>query len=169
MRDNNLFLPADVALLLKVFVTLDGFGRRLDPEFDAVGHVVPFARRAMRRHWSPLAVARRGSREVGRLLAGLPQDARRLLASVRRGRFRMEIDIRHLDAFGQQINRSANRLTVGLVTSALIVGTSISLTVSGGPRIAGMPLVALVGFVGASAAGVWLLWSIFRSGKGVGR
>jgi len=165
LRDNNLFLPNDVALLLKVFITLDSLGRKLDPDFEMVSHVEPFARRVLRAYWSPGAVARRGALQIGQLLVGLPNDVKRLLISARRGRFKLEIDMRRLETFGQQINRSANRLTVGVVTSALIVGTAIALTVSGGPTIFGLPLFAFLGFLGSIGTGVWLLWSILRSAK----
>jgi ubiquinone biosynthesis protein len=165
LRDNNLFLPNDVALLLKVFVTLDSLGRKLDPDFEMVSHVEPFARRVMRTHWSPAEVLRRSALQMGQLLVGLPNDLKRLLISARRGRIKVEVDMRRLDAFGQQINRSANRLTVGVVTSALIVGTAIALTVSGGPTIFGLPVFAFLGFLGSIGTGVWLWWSILRSGK----
>jgi ubiquinone biosynthesis protein len=57
-------------------------------------------------------------------------------------------------------------LTVGVVLAALIVGSSIALTVKGGPNLLGLPLFGLLGFVGAAFAGVWLLVSIWRSGGG---
>ena len=35
LRDNGLALPSDLSLMFKVFLTLDGFGRQLDPAFAA--------------------------------------------------------------------------------------------------------------------------------------
>jgi ubiquinone biosynthesis protein len=54
---------------------------------------------------------------------------------------------------------------VGIVTAALIVGTSIVMTVSGGPTLFGLPLFGLLGFLLAFLGGVWVLVSIWRSGK----
>jgi len=34
-RDNGLALPSDLSLMFRVFLTLDGFGRQLDPAFAA--------------------------------------------------------------------------------------------------------------------------------------
>jgi ubiquinone biosynthesis protein len=59
-----------------------------------------------------------------------------------------------------------NRLTVGTVTAALIIGSSIVMTVAGGPTLFGLPLFGLLGFLGAGACGTWLIWSIWRSGGG---
>jgi len=165
VRENHLSLPVDVSALLKAFITLDGLGRALDPQFDMASHVEPFARQAMRRQTSPLTLLRRNVSGLELLLRDLPRDVSRLLSSVRHGRFRLEFDIRRLEAFGHQLDRSANRVTVGLVTSALIVGTAISLTVPGGPRLLGLPVFATIGFVSSVVVGLGLLWSIWRAGK----
>jgi ubiquinone biosynthesis protein len=165
LRDNDLYLPNDVALLLKVFVTLDSLGRQLDPEFVMAEHVAPFAERVLREHGSPVAVVRRNLRELARTASSFPRDVRRLAGRMRRGNLRLAIEVRDLRDFGHQLDRSANRLTVGLVTAALIVGTSIALTVPGGPHLLGLPLFSLLGFLSSAAAGVWLLWSILRSGR----
>ena len=165
LRENDLSLPNDVALLLKVFLTLDGVGRRLDPDFVMSTYVEPFAVAAVRAHHSPGAIARRGAKEVRSFLTGLPRDLRHLSELARRGRIRIDIDIERLERFGQKLDSSANRVTVGLVTAALIVGTSISLTVPGEPSVAGLPLFGFLGFSSSILAGFWLLWSIIRSKK----
>jgi ubiquinone biosynthesis protein len=169
LRVHQLALPADLALLVKVFVTLEGTGRLLDPDFDMARRAEPFLRRAMRARFSPRALTAGGLRGLSGMagvLATLPQDLRGLLRSVRGGQFRHHIDIGHLREFGQQIDHSANRLTVGVVLAALIIGSSITLTVKGGPTLLGLPFFGLLGFIGAFLAAVWLLVSIWRSGGG---
>jgi ubiquinone biosynthesis protein len=51
------------------------------------------------------------------------------------------------------------------VTSALIIGSSIVMTVEGGPTLIGLPVFGLIGFAGAAIGGIWLLLSIWRSNK----
>jgi ubiquinone biosynthesis protein len=165
VRENALVLPSDVALLLRAFVTLDGLGRALAPGFQLSEHVAPFARTAVETHYAPQAAVRRGLRDLAAVLGGLPRDLRMLLSRARHGNLKMDLDLQRLDAFGHQIDRSANRLTVGMVTSALIIGTSVALTVSGGPRLFGMPFFALLGFVSSLVFGLWLLWSISRASR----
>jgi len=165
VRQNGLVLPSDVSVLLRAFVTLDGLGRALAPDFQLSEHIAPFAREAVERHYAPRAVVRRGLRDLTAVLGSLPHDVRMLLSRARHGNLRMDLDLKRLDAFGHQIDRSANRLTVGMVTSALIIGTSIALTVSGGPRLLGLPLFALLGFGSSLVFGLWLLWSISRAGR----
>lgn len=169
LRANHLVLPADLALLIKVFVTLEGLGRQLDPDFDIASEAEPFLHDAMARRYSPVRLAREGLRAMGdtaSFLAALPRDLKRLVRSARAGSLKLHVDIDHLQRFGTQIEHSANRLTVGVVLAALIVGSSIALTVEGGPTLLGLPLFGLLGFLGAAIAGAWLVVSIWRSGGG---
>lgn len=169
LRSHRLALPADLALLIKVCLTLEGLGRSLDPDFDMARQAQPFLRRAMSRQLGPRAVARRSARalvDAAGLLATLPQELRRLLRAVRGGNARLHLQMDHLPELSRQVSHSANRLAGGLVIAALIIGSSITMTVKGGPTLLGLPFFGLLGFVGASLAGLWLLWSIFRSGGG---
>lgn len=170
LRSHQLALPADLALLIKVCLTLEGLGRSLDPDFEMARQAQPFLRRAMVAQSAPRAVARRGVRAVADtvgLLAALPHDLRRLLRGMRGGGARLHIEVDDLKEFSRQVGHSTNRLAGSMVIAALIVGSSIAMTVGGGPSLLGLPLFGLLGFIGATFAGIWLLWSIWRSGGGV--
>ncbi|MBF6024835.1 ABC1 kinase family protein [Lysobacter niastensis] len=169
LRSHRLALPADLALLIKVCLTLDGLGRSLDPAFDMAQQARPFLRRAMAAQYGPRAIARRSARTMTdtlSLLATLPRDMRRMLRAMRSGGGRFHLQVDELRDLNRQFSHSANRLSGALVIAALIVGSSITMTVGGGPTLLGLPFFGLLGFVGASLAGIWLLWSIFRSGGG---
>jgi ubiquinone biosynthesis protein len=168
MRRHSIVLPADLALLFKALITLEGLGRQLDPEFRLVDHLTPFLGRLMHERYRPGALLARGRErllEVAALLAGVPEDLRRLVKEARRGRMKIELDLKRLDHFGHQLDRSANRVTVGIITAALIVGSSIVMTVEGGPTLFGLPLFGLLGFLLAFLTGAWLVVSIWRSGR----
>lgn len=169
LRANRLVLPADLALMIKVFITLEGLGRNLDPGFDMAGEAEPFLRRAMLARFAPTSIARDGVRlmsDTAGILSVLPRDIRRFLRVARGGHFKLRLDVDHLPKFGDQIDQAANRLTVGVVLAALIIGSSIALTVNAGPTLLGLPAFGLFGFLGAAIAGAWLVASIWRSGGG---
>ncbi|MEW5769709.1 MAG: AarF/UbiB family protein [Pseudomonadota bacterium] len=168
MRDNNLSLPPDLTLLFKALITLEGLGHQLDPEFHMVDHLTPFVRQVMEARYSPQALAKRaerGLREVAEVMIGLPRDVARLFRQARRGRLRVDLDLKRLDHFGVQLNRAANRLTMGILTASLVVGSSIIMTVKGGPELFGLPLFGLLGFLLAFLNSVWILVAIWHSGK----
>jgi ubiquinone biosynthesis protein len=96
----------------------------------------------------------------------LPHDLRELIRSARTGRLQMHVDLTSLQSFGRQVDTSANRLAIGIVTAALIIGSAIVMTIEGGPMLFGLPLFGLLGFLGAAVGGAWLFVSILRSGGG---
>lgn len=168
LRDFGLALPADLALLIKAFITLEGMGRQLDPDFNMAKEATPFLQRVLLAHYSPDAVVERGRHTLANilhLLAELPQDLSQLLRAARHGKLQMQIDVIPLKHFADQIDRATSRLTIGIVTASLIVGSSIAMTVGGGPRISGLPAFGLLGFIGAVMGGIWVLASIWRSGR----
>lgn len=168
MRNHQLTLPPDLTMLFKVFITLEGLGRQLDPDFDMVAEAEPFLKHAMLMRYSPQSLAKRGLRNlssIADIIGSMPQDMRRLLRTTRRGGLQVNVDITKLDKFGRQIDRAASRITVALVTAALIVGSSIVMTVSGGPTLLGLPLFGFIGFMAAGLSGLWVLFSIYRGGK----
>jgi len=54
---------------------------------------------------------------------------------------------------------------VGVVTAALFIGSSIVMTIEGGPTLFGLPFFGLAGFLGSLVGGGWLVISILRSGR----
>jgi len=168
LRRHQLTIPADLMLLIKAFVSLEGMGRALDPDFDMAGEAMPELEAALRARYDPRAILRRGwdgITDALSLLADLPQDLSRLLRAARRGRLEVHVDVTHLRRVGNQLDRAANRLVVGIVVAALIVGSSIVMTVPGGPSLLGLPLFGLLGFLGAILGGLWLLWTIWKSSR----
>lgn len=168
VRRHHLGLPADLTLLVKAFISLEGMGRELDPDFNMASEAMPMLEKALRARYRPSMLVKRGWRvasEALSLIGGLPHDLSRLLRAARRGRLEIHIDITNLKHVGNQLDGAANRLVVGVVVAALIVGSSIVMTVSGGPTLLGLPFFGLVGFLGAAVGGIWLLLSIWRSNR----
>lgn len=168
MRDHSLVLPADLAMLFKALITLEGLGRQLDPEFEMVEHITPFVRQVIVDRYKPEALFRRGKRnfhDVLSIVTGLPRDVSRLIKEARRGKFKIDLDLKRLERFSQQIDHSVNRLTLGILTASLVIGSSIVMTVKGGPTLFGLPLFGLLGFAAAFLNSVWLILSIWRAGR----
>ncbi|MBT6275907.1 MAG: hypothetical protein HOI95_17450 [Chromatiales bacterium] len=126
---------------LKVFITLEGLGRQLDPQFDLTGELATVARRATLARYAPDVVLRRGRRTVTELvevLTDLPRELRRLMGAVRSGTIAHTIDMAQLDDAGTRLDRAVNRLAVSLVTATLIVGTCIVIASGSGPKLIGV-------------------------------
>ena len=161
-------LPADLALLIKAYITLDGLGRHLNPDFNTLVFAAPYIQKIMMARYKPEAIAKRGWRNlmsVADLLSSLPKDLRKLLRASRKGAIQVDITVRRLDQYVHSIDNAISRLTMGIVTAALIIGSSIIMTVTGGPELLGLPAFGFLGYLFATIGGIWLLLSIWKSGQ----
>ena len=168
MRENQLSVPPDLTMLFKALVTLEGLGRQLDPDFQIVAHLTPFVKKIIIDRYMPSALFKNGRRKLGGMLGAvtnLPGDVSQVLREAGRGKLKINFDLKRLDHFGHQLDQSSNRLTMALITAALIVGSSIVMTVKGGPTLFGLPAFGFVGFFLAFCIGMMLVISIWRSGK----
>ena len=98
----------------------------------------------------------------------MPRDLARLLRDARRGKTRIDLDLKRLDTFGRQLDRTIDRATMGIMTASLVIGSSIVMTVHGGPTVFGMPVLTMLGLAGYVVAffnSVWIIFGIWRSGK----
>jgi ubiquinone biosynthesis protein len=167
LREHGLSLPPDLALLIKAFITLEGLGRQLDPEFDIAGEAKPILESVLIAHAKPSALARRGWRTLTRslsLIGNLPQDVRQIVRAARRGKLQLQVDVIPLKQFGERLDRAASRLALSVVTAALIIGSSIVMTVEQEATLPGGLSYGMFGFIAATIAGIWLLISIWRGG-----
>jgi ubiquinone biosynthesis protein len=171
LRKHSIVLPTDLTLLFKALITLEGLGRQYDPEFRLIDRVKPFIDRAMREHYQPVETARRVQQTLSDLLGvvtSIPRDLARLVKDARQGRMRIDLDLKRLDHFGDRVDRTINRATMGIMTASLVVGSSIVMTVEGGPRVFGVSLLTycgLIGYLVAFGNSLWIIFSIWRSGR----
>jgi len=167
---HRVYLPGDLALLARTIITLEGTGRMLDPEFVLVEAVRPFAVRLVRERMSPVMAGRRALRSVRQaadLAQAFPRRLDDLWDQLEEGEITFGVDVRHLDRVINKANQMVNRVAFSVVVAALIVGSALIL--HGGKEKWELPIlgvgipVAQIAFLGAVAAGAWLLISMIRS------
>ncbi len=170
VRRHHLQLPANLALLVKTVIMSEGLGARLDPDFRLTVVLAPYAERLMLRQYSPLRLARQLGRagiDAARLGVDLPQQARRILAEIERGNFQMGVRPEGFEPLVRRLERLANRIVLGILTAAFVIGLAVLLSVYQLPgREQGAAVLFAIGFAAASALGAYLAWSILRSGRG---
>jgi ubiquinone biosynthesis protein len=166
MREHHLVLPADLALLFKALITLEGLGTRLVPHFRLIEHVSPYVRRLLVERWDPRRMAGRVSgtaREWGRAVRAAPRILESLARRMGDGGAALRFEVREIETAGRRIERTVDRATVGLVTAALIVGSSLLVTASVWGDNLVIRAFGALGVVIAFANCVWLLGAMRRA------
>jgi ubiquinone biosynthesis protein len=171
VREHSIVLPSDLSLMFKALITLEGLGRQYDPDFHITDHLTPLVKSALAERYQPNELMRRGRSAVSEFMSvvgGVPRDLARFLREARRGKTRIDLDLKRLDSFGRQLDRTLDRVTVGIMTASLVIGSAIVLTVQDGPTFLGIPVlpaVGLFGYVLAFLNSVWIVYGIWRSGR----
>ena len=155
--------PGSLMLLIRCFVTLEGVGRTLDPEFNLASHLQPFVERLVRIRYSPNRMAEKIWTE-SRFLLGyahdIPGHINRTLRKLSEDDLRIQLEHRNLDHFILELERSSNRLVVGMVVASLIVASALIIS-----QGASTVWVTLPTYVLSSLLAIWLVYGIFRSGR----
>lgn len=171
VRSHSIVLPSDLSLMFKALITLEGLGRQYDPDFHIINHLTPLVKSALAERYQPGQIARRGRAVVSEFMnvvGGVPRDLARLLREARRGKTRVDLDLKRLDSFGQRLDRTLDRVTVGIMTASLVIGSAIVITVHEGPVVFGIPVLPAIGFLGYVLAflnSLWIFYGIWRSGR----
>ena len=163
MRRHGLTLPGDLVMLFKTLITLEGVVKRLDGSIELLERAKPITEAAVKEQASAAHIARNAKTQLRTLLQmaeSLPQDFFRLTRMLQKGKFGITLDLKQSDRISHQIDSAANRLTMGIVTAALIIGSSIVMSIDTGPKFIGF-----VGYLIAFANSLWIIWSVWRSGK----
>ena len=129
---HGIVLPSDLTLMFKALITLEGSGRQYDPDFALADRLKPFVDRALAARYAPAEVGRRGGASLGQfvdLMRAIPRDLARLLKDARRGRLRLDLDLKRLDSFVHKLDRTIDRITIGIMTASVVIGSSIVMTV----------------------------------------
>ena len=151
VREHSIVLPSDLSLMFKTLITLEGLGRQYDPDFHITEHLTPLVRSALAERYKPNELMRRGRSAVNEFISvvgGVPRDLARFLREARRGKTRIDLDLKRLDSFGRQLDSTLDRATMGILTASLVIGSAIVMTVQEGPSFLGIPVLYALGLAG---------------------
>ncbi|MBI1901396.1 MAG: AarF/ABC1/UbiB kinase family protein, partial [Planctomycetia bacterium] len=160
IRRHQIMLPARLAMLLKVLVELEGTARRIHPSFSLNEVIEPYHKKLRWRRLSPQRQMRKLWRiynELEHLAEILPRGVIDILNQVQTGKFDVHLDHRGLEP-------SVNRLVLGLLASALFVGSAMMLCQKVPPLLKDTSVLGASGCVLSIVLGLRLLWAIRRSG-----
>lgn len=156
----HIALPSSLAMLIKVLVMLEGTARLLEPNFSLMELIQPYQKTMLRRRMSPARQMRKMRRiysEVAQLAEILPRRLRDILQQVESGKFDVHLDHRGLEP-------SVNRLVLGMMTSALFLGSSLLISRDVW-AIRGVSVPGTLGVMLSAFLGWRLLRAISKSGR----
>lgn len=171
IRDHHIVMPSDLTLLFKALITMEGLARQYDPDFHIVDHLEPLLKRVLAERYRPHALLARSRSAVAQAfeaVGSVPRDIARLVREARRGKLRVDVDVKRLERVSRHLDATVDRLTMGILTASLVIGSAIVMNVPEGPDVFGIPVLAVIGFAGYTVAflnSAWIIFGIWRESK----
>jgi predicted unusual protein kinase regulating ubiquinone biosynthesis (AarF/ABC1/UbiB family) len=164
----GLRLPTELALLAKTLLNLDDVGRSLAPDFDV--------HECLRRHSTSLMQQRMRSSlslggaftsmlELKQFVEALPGRLNRLMDAASNNELKIKMEVIDEGALIEGFQKIANRIALGLILAALIVGAAMLSQVPTTFTLLGYPGLAMLFFLVAAGGGIWLALSILTGDR----
>lgn len=164
-RANKIRVPGNMGLYAKTLANLEGVARKLDPEFNLADQVKPLMTDLFQRQLvgeAPLQALLRTALDLKSLSLQSPRMVELLLERVTSETLQWNLNIRDINSVRRSMDDSANRLSFSIVVGALIVGAA---TIISKDQNGQLFWISSTLFFCASFLGLWLVWSILRSGR----
>jgi predicted unusual protein kinase regulating ubiquinone biosynthesis (AarF/ABC1/UbiB family) len=156
-------MPPEFTMIAKALLNLDRVVFTLDPTFDPNTVIRERATEIFQRNViksiSPGNLLT-GVAEVKEFAEKLPIRVNRILDAIGNNELKIKVDAIDEKVVLDGLQKVANRITMGLVVAALIVGASMLMRVETNFKIFGYPGLAMIFFLLAAAAGLILVFNI---------
>ena len=162
--ESGIRVPSELTMLGKTLLNLDQVGRAIEPEFDPNASIRRNAAQIMQqRLMKSLSPGNlfSGVLELKDLVQRLPARINKILDAVANNDLKISVDAIDEKTLVVGFQKVANRITVGLIIAALIIGAAMMMRVETTFRIWGYPGLAILLFLSAAGAGIVLLINIF--------
>jgi hypothetical protein len=101
--------------------------------------------------------------EVREFAERLPGRVNRILDALACNDLRLKVEVIDHGSIIEGLQKVANRIALGLVLAALIVGAAMLMQVRTNFTILGYPGLAMLLFMAAAGGGFWMAWTILAS------
>ncbi|MDT4965965.1 MAG: ubiquinone biosynthesis protein [Acidobacteriota bacterium] len=156
-------LPPEFTMIAKTLLNLDLIVHTLDPDFDPNASIRQNASKIMRERMSKSLSA--GSLlntmiETKNFVERLPERVNKMLDAVANNEMKIKVDAIDETKLMEGFQKIANRITMGLVLAALIVGAAMLMRIETSFTIFGYPGIAIIFFFLAAGSGLFLVFNI---------
>jgi len=169
--ESGIKIAVELNILGKILLNMDKIVASLSPNFDFQktihNNVEKMMMQKAKEELKPRNFFSKAI-ESKRLLEALPSRINKITSDLAKGEFTLNvntIDEKRLTADFQKV---ANRITLGLIIAAMIIGAALLMNVPTTFKIFGYPGLPLLFFVLAAIAGLYLVINIMRNDEDLG-
>ena len=168
LTEYQIKFPSNLMLLSRALFVMEGMGKQLDPDFNMVEQLRPFAEQIIKDRYSPTTIAKETAQTLQSYHAlgkSLPKDIKEFINRINHNKFKIDLEHRGFERLVNDLDKSTNRISFSMVIGALIIGSSLIMQIDKGPMLFGFPILGLLGYTVAGFLGFGLAIAILRSGR----
>lgn len=166
--DQGLAIPRELSLLGKTLLNLDRVAMALAPKFNPNASIERnLSSIAQKRTFESLKKGDVMSMllELKELFARSPQKINELLTLLAENRLRIDVDAVDEVALIQGFQKIANRIAMGAIIGAMIIGSSLMMDIDSGFSIGGYPGFPMTILIVSGIMALGFMYSVFRHDK----
>ncbi|MHC1625885.1 MAG: ABC1 kinase family protein [Methanoculleaceae archaeon] len=161
MRRYHIQVPLSLMRIMKVILMMLDIGFTLYPSFDFVPHIRPHLERLRREKVFSGDIVRKAAHSTRNAIDGifnLPDRMNGILERLSGGSIELELVDTDIKKLQLSLDRSTDKLIVGMVTAAVVVGSSLILLAADFPLPDWIGVVSFGGYVAALIIGLYALF-----------
>jgi ubiquinone biosynthesis protein len=158
-------IPLEYALMCKALITMEGVGKKLDPDINIFEESHPYLVEIFKKRYNLNRVSSDLAKSVvtlSRTIQEAPPQLKGILDNLESGRFKIRVEDTGAEKSASTWEKIVNRLILSLITSTLII-SSFLLILFG--KSSWATLFGILGFLSAGFLGLWVMFSILKSQK----
>lgn len=170
--DNGVLLPSEFTMLGKTLLNLDEVARSLDPQYNPNEAIRRNATEILRKHLIKEATSSNvltTMLETKEFVEQLPSRVNKILDALANNNLELKVEAIDENLLIEGFQKVANRIAVGLIVAALIIGATQLMHVRTTFQIFGYPGLAILCFIAAAGIGFWLVLSVLVSDRHASR
>ncbi|MGB3225409.1 MAG: AarF/UbiB family protein [Desulforhopalus sp.] len=168
LREHDLQLPTDMVVMMKALITVEGSVRLLFPQLSVIEELRESVYRLSLERYKPGVLWRNFRGSLSSFLSlqrELPKHLVQIIEKIEAGELSFKFHLEKLEDLVNTLESASNRLTTGIITGAIIMGSSMIVTTGVGPFIFGLPALGVIGYLMSVVLGLWLVVTILRTKK----
>lgn len=167
---NRLEVPGSAFLILRALAILEGIGKILNPQYDALESIKPYGAKVLKEEFSLQNIGSDLYYSFTKLLSlgyNLPQETKDIIKKIRKGKLHINVEPHGYEPIVHRVEIISKKMIMAIIIGATLIASSISLnaplsesfTTSGG-----VSYISIAGYILSGVLGFFLFVSYLRNG-----
>lgn len=167
LRNHNVRLPSDITLLVKACITLEGFGRLIDPQFQLMEAAAPLLKKTMISRYGPKMLAKSFRVRALDAVERIYNPSAPLFGSNPHGMATAPaMDPGEVEKMVNRLEKASHRQSRAILLASLYIVSGLLTQLPSGPHVLGLHVLGLLSLLGCTVNWLWVLVNIWWTERG---